>query len=485
MDTPTNKRYSRRSFLKLAGSGLAFVSAGAFIQGCAAPAAVPAAPAAPADAEAAAEAPTVEEPIAEAPAQAATTLKMWWWGEQEAPGLEKWLKASAEMYKEKSGNTVEMTLQDNASVIPEFQTASAAKNAPDIQFLWNGIYHMESVWLDYLEPLDDLIPTDVLKNSGATALSVFAGKQYRIGWYSAAPCWLYNKEMFADAGLNPEAPPTEWDELLKACEALKATGYTPITGGLKDGPWGEWYMGHGLTPNLDTAADAVNLFIGELDWREPRYYDHWTKLDEIWRAGVINDDMLSIDLYPGIDLFGSGKGAMTAVVVPLIGKQVETLGMEKVGAMVFPVSGAGAMNNLPIADSQGLGISSQSASKQVAADFLTFLHDPERVNALYNEVRALPTDTSWDGATQIKDEPFKTVWQTWVANKDAVPYIANLMPVLFWTDAMFVNSQKIIGGEYNGTQAGENAYAVTQKWKEQNPDMVENYKAWAADLAKV
>jgi hypothetical protein len=48
---------------------------------------------------------------------------------------------------------------------------------------------------------------------------------------------------------------------------------------------------------------------------------------------------------------------------------------------------------------------------------------------------------------------------------------------------MFVNSQKIIGGEYTGAQAGENAYAVTQKWKEQNPDMVENYKAWAADLA--
>ena len=112
---------------------------------------------------------------------------MWWWGEQEAPGLEKWLQESVALYKDKSGNDVEMTLQDNASVIPEFQTASAAKNAPDIQFLWNGIYHMESVWLDYLEPLDGLIPEEILKGSGATALSTFDGKQYRIGWYSAAP----------------------------------------------------------------------------------------------------------------------------------------------------------------------------------------------------------------------------------------------------------------------------------------------------------
>ena len=159
--------------------------------------------------------------------------------------------------------------------------------------------------------------------------------------------------------------------------------------------------------------------------------------------------------------------------------------MEKIGAMVFPASGAGKMNGLPIADSQGFGISSQSESKQVAADFLTFLQQPERVDALYNQVHALPTTATWDGAAQIQDEGFKKVWQTWVANPEAVPYISNLMPVLFWTDAMFVNSQKIIGGEYTGAQAGENAYVVTQKWKEQNPDMVENYKAWATDLASM
>ena len=45
MNTPDSNRISRRSFFKLAGSGLAFASAGA-IAGCAAPAPAPAAPAA-------------------------------------------------------------------------------------------------------------------------------------------------------------------------------------------------------------------------------------------------------------------------------------------------------------------------------------------------------------------------------------------------------------------------------------------------------
>ena len=34
-------------------------------------------------------------------------------------------------------------------------------------------------------------------------------------------------------------------------------------------------------------------------------------------------------------------------------------------------------------------------------------------------------------------------------------------------------------------QAGQNAYDVTQKWVEQNPDLVNNYAAWAKELGAV
>ncbi|MCS7261259.1 MAG: extracellular solute-binding protein [Anaerolineae bacterium] len=416
------------------------------------------------------------------PARAAgERLRMWWWGEQEAPGLEKWVKDSVAMFEKETGVTIEVTLQDTATVISEFQTASAAGNAPDIQFLWNGIYHMESVWLGYLEPLNGLISDKLLKEADATVLSIYQGKQYRLGWYAASPMWLYNKEMFDKAGLNADAPPTTWEGLLDACDKLKSKGFTPIVAGLKDGFWGEWYMGHGLGPNLDSPAEALQLFIGELDWREPKYHEHWTKLEQLWKAGYINEDMNSIDLYPGMDYFGAGKGAMTAIVIPTLGKQASMLGPEKVGLMVFPAGGKGKMNNKPIRDLQGLGISSQSQHKELAAKFLEFLHTPERVQAIWTDAKALPTDASWDGSA-IEDPLFREAWKTWVANPDTVPYISNLMPVMFWTDAMFVNSQKIVAGEYTGEQAGENAQAVATKWREQNPDLLEHYQIWAEDL---
>jgi len=462
-------KINRRDFIKLAGLGLSAAGLSPLLQSCA-PAAAPTA------------APVVTmAPEATKAAPVGQNLKMWWWGEQEAPGLEAWLKDTIAKFKEKTGHTIEPTLQDTSVVISEFQTASAAQNAPDIQFLWNGIYHMESAWLGYLEPLDGLIPMDVIKASNPTALSFFEGRPYRMGWYSAGPMWLYNKEMFDKAGLGDQ-PPKTFDELLDYCDKLKTAGFIPMSAGLKDGPWGEWYMGHAAGQNLETPADAINLFIGDLDWREPRYYEHWSKLEEMWKLGFFNDDMNSIDLYPGIDLFGTGKAAMTAIVTPLAASQAKLLGSsEKVGGMVFPVFGKGKMAGKPIADCQGLGISSQSKSKEAAAEFIQFTHESERVKALWEDVQVLPVDQSFD-ANLITDPLLNQIWKGWVGNPDAVPYISNLMPVLFWTDAMFVNSQKIIAGEWNGEQAGENAHEVSKKWAEQNPDLVEKYRTWAKDL---
>lgn len=408
------------------------------------------------------------------------TLKLWWWGEQEAPGLEAWLKESIEQYRQQSGNTIEPTLQDTSVVISEFQTASAATAAPDLQYFWNGIYHMESAWLGYVEPLNGLIPDDLLAASNATSLSVYQGQQYRLGWYSVPLLWVYNKDLFDKAGLDADTAPVTWDDLLNACDRLKAAGTVPLGGGLKDGPWGEWFMGHGLGQNLDSPAEALNLFAGSLDWREPKYYEAWSRLSDLWTAGYFNDDMNSIDLYPGIDLFSTGKAAMTQIVGPLVPNAQAQLGAANVGAMTFPVFGSGNMAGKPIFDTQGLGISSQSSNKEVAADFLKFLHSDERVNAIWDQVKQFPTDSTWDGS-QVTDPTLLDIWQRWI-NGPHVPYISNLMPTLFWTDAMFVNSQKIISGEFTGEQAGENAYQVTQKWREQNPDLLENYTIWAQDL---
>src|SRR6185503_9133072 len=146
-------------------------------------------------------------------------LSMWWWGEQELPGLKAVVDDAVKSY---TAASVKPMLQDTAVVISQFQTAAAAGEAPDIQFLWNGIYHMESVWLGYIRNRDGLVKEDVIKASEPTLLSNYDGHTYRLGWYPLPMIWIYNEDMFEKAGLDPEKAPETWDSFLAACEKLKS-----------------------------------------------------------------------------------------------------------------------------------------------------------------------------------------------------------------------------------------------------------------------
>lgn len=408
-------------------------------------------------------------------------MDLWWWGEQEATGLKKWVADTNTKFKSEVGVDVKSNLLDTGNVISQFTNAAAAGKPPDVQFLWNGIYHMENAWLGHIEPLNGLVPDELLEQSGATALSVYEGKQYRVGWYSIGMGTAYNKGLFEKAGLDPDSPPETWDAFLDACDKLKSSGAIPFGGGVKDGYFGEWWLGQALTQNLDSPADAINLFIGELDWREPRYHEHWSRLDELRKAGFMNDDINSLELYQGIQLMDTNKLAMTLSVSTLLPASQEQLGDDGVGFMVLPVFGEGEMAGTPLLDAQGFGIASKADNKEAAARWLEFAHSQERVDALYETVEQVPANENFD-ASKIENPVIKQFHEQWVQG-DHLPYVPNLMPTLFWSDAMFVASQKILGGDMTGEEAGELAAEITEKWKERNPDLVANYETWSADLA--
>ena len=69
--------------------------------------------------------------------------------------------------------------------------------------------------------------------------------------------WIYNKDLFDKAGLDADKPPKTWDEFLAACDKLKAAGIAPVGGGIQDGYWGEWYFGHALAQNVDSAGEVI------------------------------------------------------------------------------------------------------------------------------------------------------------------------------------------------------------------------------------
>ena len=416
-------------------------------------------------------------PTLAAPNRQSSDLVMWWWGEQELPGLQAFVDDSVANYTDAS---VETMLQDTSVVISQFQTAAAAGEAPDIQYLWNGIYHMESVWFDYLQPVNGLVSDEIIAASTPTLLSNFGGNTYRVGWYPIPMVWYYNKDLFEQAGLDADSPPVTWDELLDACDKLRTVDIAPIGGGIQDGFWGEWYLGHALVQNLDSTSEALDLFIGERDFREPKYHEHWTRLAELVELGFINNDMSSIELYPGIDLIVAGQLAMgESIGTRLPADSVATEG--QIGTMIMPVYGSGAMAGKPIFDAQGLGISSQAENPEAAAAFLEYLHSPERLQRFWEITGWIPNNTNFDTSV-IEDPAVKDMWERW-ALVENVPYVANLTPGQFYDQAMIPAGQEIVAGNMNGEAAGELAARVVQEWRDFNPDLLENYQQWATDLA--
>lgn len=404
------------------------------------------------------------------------TLTMWWWGEQELPGLQAYVDESIANYQ---AAHVDSMLQDTAVVISQFQTAAAAGEAPDLQYLWNGIYHMESVWFGYVEPLNGLVSDEVIQTSNPTLLSYYGGNVYRVGWYPIPMLWYYNKDLFDQAGLDADAPPKTWDDLLDACDKLMAKDIAPVGGGIQDGYWGEWYVAHGLAQNLDTAGEALDLFIGERDFREPKYYEHWSRLQELKDKGFLNKDMASLELYPGIDLIVAGELAMgLSIGTRLPADSAATGG--RIGCMVMPVYGTGAMAGKPILDVQGLGISTDSKNREAAAAFLEYLNSTERLQAFWDATGWMPSSTNFDDSV-IEDPVVRSMWQDWGLSAN-IPYLTQ-SPGQVYEQALIPVGQQIVEGSMTGEEAGDLTARVVEEWRSFNPDLVENYQNWAADLS--
>lgn len=415
-------------------------------------------------------------------ARAAQTLEVLWWGDQEAPGVVRWIDDTFAAFTAETGIPIASRLLDSEEVAEGFtRAAEAGDHVPDVQFLWNGTFLMQAVWHGLVMPLNGVVSPSILKRSGATIHSVFEGKQYRVGFYRHGFGISFNKRLLERAGLNPDDPPRTWDAFLNACERLKAAGIVPFVGGTNDGFWGDWFLTSALPQQLDSTAEALQLFIGNLDWREPRYHDHWVRLEELRRHGLFNADIFDIGMYDALRLFEAGQAGFCLNITAGLPHAQSQLGVGNVGFMVMPVFGQGKLAGQPVIDKQGFGIPARAADPSTAAQFLEFMHSKERLQAMWTLSHQIPADEAFD--TSIVDDPLmRGVVEQFVTGTPILT-VEDLMPVQFWEKAMFVASQEIMAGRMTGQQAGDLAHQVTEAWRSNvSPETVNNYAIWGNTL---
>ena len=139
---------------------------------------------------------------------------------------------------------------------------------------------------------------------------------------------------------------------------------------------------------------------------------------------------------------------------PALPNSQKKLGADNVGYIVMPRSARARWPASPITDTQGFGIPTKAKDHGQR-------REAHRLHALARSAcrrcgrlsKQVPADTTFDAQRDRRPARSRTVYDKWVAGKHNV-YIADLMPTLFWTDAMFVASQKILAGSMTGKRGG-------------------------------
>ncbi len=411
-----------------------------------------------------------------------TTLTMWWWGEQEAQGAQAWLNQSVKLYEKLHPNIVINTvLQTTNGLYPAFETAAKAHRGPDIQYLWGGINTLGEAWPGYLAPVSDYIPASELKHYLNTAEDTYNGKVWSAPWYTQ-PSFplLYNKDLFKKAGLDPNNPPTTWDQFMAACAKLKKLGVTPIAGGVQDGWYGGWLFAQMAVQNLNSVKEIMDAAIGKADITAPKYSEWWQKLAEMRDKGYWNTDINSQQLYQAQNLFVQGKVAIANTAGSDVRKFVRLVGVNKVGIMRMPVFGSGRLAHTFGSTSQTLAIPAYSQHKQEAAQFIMFLHTTDRLVSFYRQTGSIPADDRFPQA-MITLPQQKILWG-WMIHSGG-PYIENFIPVELDSNGNFAGVQKIFAGDSVRSVIALQA-SVLNKWRVSAPGEFMAFQNWDRSLAR-
>lgn len=234
----------------------------------------------------------------------------WWHNATNGPLPDVWEEVAAEFEEANPGVNVEQTGYQNEelqrTLIPN---ALAAGDPPDLFQVWPGGELRDQVENGYLMALDDAIP-DTIDSVGATINPwQVDGATYGVPFTFGIEGFWYNKDQFAEAGVEV---PTTFDELVDAVGALREAGLTPIAVGAGDNwPAAHWWYQFALkscSPETLAAAEA------EYDFSDPCFVEAGEQLQEFLGIEPFQDGFLGTPAQQGAGssagMVANGQAAM-------------------------------------------------------------------------------------------------------------------------------------------------------------------------------
>jgi glucose/mannose transport system substrate-binding protein len=369
---------------------------------------------APATEMPATEAPATEAPATQAAGERHLEIYHWWTAPGEREAADAMFAALKEAYPDividenpnPGGGGV------NQRVV--LQSRIAAGDYPDTFQTLGGAELKNYVDSGVLEPLDDFYAEtgygDQIPGPLLSAVSV-DGHPYVVPLNMHIQNILYyNQKLFDELSLTP---PTTFDELIAACDAIKEAKPEMACLGLgSKEKWGDAFVFDSIYLELAGAENYVKLYKGDLDVTQDANYK--TALERFAQlVPYINTDHSGLTWDQAVGLVGSETAAMTIMGTWAIGAFTKGSNWEPgvdFGAVTFPQQ----PDRILLFHPDTYGITVKAPDPDATMDWLKVVASPEL---------QIPTDVTQGGLFARTDidpsefpDPIRQELQTYVAD---------------------------------------------------------------------
>jgi multiple sugar transport system substrate-binding protein len=328
-----------------------------------------------------------------------------------------------------------------------------------------------------LVPVSDYVSQDEMKNWLNVDENKYNGKNWGAPMYLIGIGVMYNKDLFSKAGVTaPANGRWSWDEFTAACDKLKAAGITPFGIGDKNGYGGAWWFANVGIQGLNSTEELRQAIIGNKPFTDENYTGWYARMDDMVKKGYFNQDVMSLDLDQGVRQFWEGKAAMAFGTDGMIKQALTDVGEDKVGVMQTPKWGTGKLADAGNAtQSISFLITKWSKHPQEAADFLKFMHTPDRLTSWYKHTGVIAADARFD-RTLVTSPALKQMME-WETTGPQV-WLENFLPGQLDSDADLTAGQTIFAQSSSPADVAKLWQSVAETWRNQHPDELKNWQNW-------
>jgi multiple sugar transport system substrate-binding protein len=125
-------------------------------------------------------------------------------------------------FEEKTGINVEFTVLSQSDLKTKLAVIFTT-GSPDVDLLWvSDPWIPEFANAGFLEDITNKLSTEEWDQfvPGVLSCVTFKGKHYGMPRFFSIKSFYYNKKLFREAGLDPNKPPTTWDEFISDAKKL-------------------------------------------------------------------------------------------------------------------------------------------------------------------------------------------------------------------------------------------------------------------------